>query len=261
MLRVALLGPPNAGKSCVFRALTGEGGDDAPAPFSTEEPLRAPMRGEPEILVCDLPGIARGSHAGEWLGLDWLEAVRDTDLLIFVSKCFQTGAGPLEQPGCTGDPLWDLEALERELLIADVHAIAARLEALGPHAPEREILEQVGEALAGGQPAREMGLGPDEMADLTGVPLLTSLPALHLLNVDERTLEDPLLTPAPELLLERLTFRGAEPLIACARLEADAALLPPDEATEFLAELGVDTPLAPRVTSRVQTLLGSRLSG
>jgi ribosome-binding ATPase len=258
MPTIALLGAPNSGKSCLFRALTGGAGGDAPYPFSTELPIAAPCT-RPDLLpatIVDTPGIARNSHAGEWLGLDWIEPLRGISALVVVTKAFQTGAGPIEQPGCTGDPLRDLEILERELLIADVHAVEARLEAVGPDALAREMLEQVGTALAGGQPAREMGLGPDEMTDLTGVLLLTRLPVAYACNVDEWAVSDPLRQAIPELLAERLAFRGVEPLLVCARLEADAALLGPDEGEDFLGELGVDRPLAERLAYAVAQALG-----
>lgn len=258
MPTIALLGAPNSGKSCLFTALTGVSGGDSPFPFSTEAPTAAPCARQDRLpaTIVDLPGIARNSHAGEWLGLDWIEPIRGISALVLVTKAFQTGVGPIEQPGCTGDPLRDLEIVERELLVADVHAVEAQLEVVGPDALRREMLEQVGTALAGGQPAREMGIGPDEMTDLTGVLLLTRLPVAYVCNVDEGALADPLRQAIPELFAERLAFRGAEPLLVCARLEADAALLGPDEGAEFLGELGVDRPLAERLAYAVAQALG-----
>ncbi len=262
MATIALLGAPNAGKSALFCALTGVSGGDAPAPFSTEEPVSAPLScpGLLPAVVIDLPGIARDSHAGQWLGLEWLDRVRDADVLVMVTKTFQTGAGPLEQPGCTGDPLWDLEMVERELQIADVHAIERRLQETAPDDPGREMLEQVGTALAGGQPAREMGLPPDEMNELTGTKLVTRLPVVYVHNIDERALEDPLLQAAPELLTERMVYRGVEALPVCARLEADAAMLGREEGAVFLAELGVDKPVAERLAYAVKQVLSGPAS-
>jgi len=246
----ALLGVPNSGKSTVFCALTGEPGHDSPAPFFTEYIARAPfLLGEDTAArAMDTPGIARDSHAGEWRGLGWIEEVREADALVLVLKSFQTGAGPLEQPGCAGDVLYDLEMLERELRVADLRALERTLGETAPGDPDRELAETIGSAIAGGQPASGMGLDLDELRDLLGVTLLTALPVIYLVNIDEMGEHDPTLESVTHLLAERLEYRGAAVVTACARLHADAALLGPGQAEEFLEELGVDRSLAMELT-------------
>ncbi len=245
----ALLGAPNSGKSTVFCALTGEPGHDSPAPFFTECTATAPfVLGDDDARAIDTPGIAHNSHAGEWMNLGWIEEVREADVLVPVLKSFQTGAGPLEQPGCTGDVLHDLEMLERELRIADLRLLDRLLRESGPDDPDRELTETIASAIAGGQAASTMGLGLRELTDLLGVTLLSALPVVYLLNIDEMGEHDPTLESVTHLLAERLEFRGAAMVTACARLHADAALLGPDEAEGFLEELGIDRSLAAELT-------------
>lgn len=243
MVKAALIGAPNSGKSTLFCALTGVAGRDSPAPFFSYELASAQLLPNPlmQAEVIDLPGIARDSHAGEWLGLDWIETARHADALVMVVKSFQTGAGPLEQPGCTGNPLYDLEMVERELLIADLVAIDRQLAEVGPEHPSGEMLRTVRGALAGGQFGRQMGLPPDELTGLLGLPLLTALPCVYVLNIDELPALDDGYEAADHMLVERLAFRDAETVWLCARLHADAALLGQEEGRSFLADLGVDT--------------------
>ncbi|MBD3175520.1 MAG: hypothetical protein GF320_10080, partial [Armatimonadia bacterium] len=185
MTLAALIGAPNAGKSLVFCALTGQQSGDSPAPFSTDQIYTA--RGMPamgEITVMDTASVAQNSHRGEWLGIAGLNAARQSGVLLMVVKCFQTGAGPLEFPGCTGDPIQDLQIVEREMVVADLIALEARRNEMGPEEPARDAIQSVHEALAGGQPIRDMGIAGHEMEDLLGVSLLTAKPMVYILNTD-----------------------------------------------------------------------------
>lgn len=241
MVLAALIGPPNVGKSVVYCALTGQQSSDSPAPFSTDRIYIAP--GLPplgETTVMDTPSVAKNSHRGEWLGLAGLDAARRASVLLMVIKCFQTGAGPLDYPGCTGDAVEDLQIVEREMLIADLTAIETRCNELEPDSPLREAAQAIHAAIAGGQPARDMGLPGREIEDLLGVPLLTAKPVVYILNADEATAYDPSLLGVDEILAQRLDFRGAPVVSFCARLHADAAVLGEGPGREMLAELGVD---------------------
>ncbi len=66
--QLALLGPPNAGKSALHARLTGSGAQVAPYPFTTQHPLPGMMPHEDvNFQLIDLPPIAP-EHPVPWLG-------------------------------------------------------------------------------------------------------------------------------------------------------------------------------------------------
>src|SRR5215471_11759058 len=65
--QVALVGPPNAGKSLLHSRLTASSARDAPYPFSTQFPEPGMMPFEDiHFQLVDLPAVAR-EHAVPWL--------------------------------------------------------------------------------------------------------------------------------------------------------------------------------------------------
>ena len=65
--QIALVGPPNAGKSLLHARLTASGARDAPYPFSTQFPEPGMMPFEDvHFQLVDLPAVAR-EHAVPWL--------------------------------------------------------------------------------------------------------------------------------------------------------------------------------------------------
>jgi len=66
--QVALVGPPNAGKSSLHAALTGSGAHVAPYPFTTQHPEPGMMTHEDiHFQLVDLPAVSR-EHPVPWLG-------------------------------------------------------------------------------------------------------------------------------------------------------------------------------------------------
>src|SRR5437762_7712231 len=65
--QIALIGPPNAGKSLLHARLTASGAHDAPYPFTTQFPLPGMMPYEDiHFQLVDLPAIA-SEHPVPWL--------------------------------------------------------------------------------------------------------------------------------------------------------------------------------------------------
>lgn len=96
--QVALIGPPNAGKSLLHARLTGSGAHDAPYPFTTQFPQPGMMPFEDiHLQLVDLPAVA-SEHPVAWFQAALQSA--DAALLVF----------DLAEPSC-------VEQLE------DVHAV------------------------------------------------------------------------------------------------------------------------------------------
>jgi len=101
---IGLVGPPNAGKSSLLRALTAAKPKVAAYPFTTLDPELGVMEVGPRaIVLADIPGLVEGASRGAGLGLRFLRHVERTRVLVYVID----GAAP--------DPWSDLAAIRAEV--------------------------------------------------------------------------------------------------------------------------------------------------
>src|SRR5919108_5933692 len=253
-MRVGIIGLPNAGKSTLFNALTRAGADAAEYPFTTVDPnvavvpvpdarldrvadvLGLERRIPEQIEFVDIAGLVRGAHQGEGLGNRFLGHIRDVDALLHVVRSFQHAQ--VAHPHGELDPASDLEAVETELLLADLESAERRLAEVERRAgggdrdarSELEFWRGVVEGLRAGKPA------PRE-ADL-----LTSKPTLVVANVGEGE-------GAPAAL----ESRHAVPV--CALDEVELSELDPEEAAALRAELGISSDALGQVVGAAYELL------
>jgi ribosome-interacting GTPase 1 len=96
--QIALVGPPNAGKSLLHARLTGSGARDAPYPFTTQFPEPGMMpHADIHFQLVDLPAVAP-EHAVPWLA----SALQMADAALLVLD--------LSDPACIGQ-LADVQRL------------------------------------------------------------------------------------------------------------------------------------------------------
>jgi ribosome-binding ATPase len=248
---------PNAGKSSLFSALTGVAAEAANYPFTTIEPNLAvvPVADDrlnalaetvgaskvvPDTITFhDIAGLVAGAHRGEGLGNRFLANIRETDAIVHVVRVHHDPN--VVHPEGRVDPLADIETIETELIYADLEQAERRLERVARAArgddrhaiAEEAWLRALIEALQAGRPARTVSPPVDAADAQTLLQPLTAKPVLYVANVDEGDDEVP-----PEI--ERYArSQDAAAVAVSARLEAELAELPPDEAAAMRSELGL----------------------
>jgi GTPase len=115
---VALVGPPNAGKSTLLSRLTAARPKIAEYPFTTLEPNLGVAGDEERFVVADVPGLIEGAHQGKGLGLTFLRHVSRCRVLVYVLDL-------------SDDPEGDLAMVRRELAEFDPELAARRSLAVG----------------------------------------------------------------------------------------------------------------------------------
>ena len=102
---VGLVGPPNAGKSSLLRAVTAARPKVADYPFTTLDPELgvAEVDGK-RIVLADIPGLIEGAAHGAGLGQRFLRHVERTKALVYVLD------------GGSANPWKDLEAVRAEVV-------------------------------------------------------------------------------------------------------------------------------------------------
>jgi GTP-binding protein YchF len=174
------------------------------------------------------------------LGNQFLGHIRECDAIAHVVRCFED-ENVVHVHGSV-DPVGDVETINTELLLADLATVERRLERVGRAAKSGDAglrreageLQRLARHLSDGNPARTYP--PSGLLSEVLRTLITAKPTLYVANVDEESLAE---GNRYSVEVEKLAAReGAGSVGLAAKLEAEVAELPQDEAREYLAMLG-----------------------
>lgn len=260
-LQIGIVGLPNVGKSTLFNALTrSKGAEAANYPFCTIEPnvgivevpderlstlveIVKPEKTIPAAIeFVDIAGLVKGASKGEGLGNKFLGAIREVDAICHVVRHFKDG--DITHVEGETDPKRDREIIEAELIIADLESIESRIDKARSTAKsgdkekvkELGILEKVKAVLDEGKMAIATEVTPEEHRFLKKSQLLTYKPVIYACNVAEGDLAG----ISVEQAKQELGLPSDATLITVsAKIEEDLKDLSPEDAKEFLDDLGV----------------------
>ncbi len=257
-MKVGIVGLPNAGKSSLFRALTGAAADVANYAFTTIEPNVAVVPVSDERLEAvataakasgvvpdtiefrDIAGLVAGAHRGEGLGNQFLANIRETDAIVHVVRVHEDPG--VVHPDGQVDPLRDVETVETELIYADLEQAERRLERVSKAAKggdrraaaEERWLQELIAALEQGRPARTVPPPADAPDAVKLLSPLSAKPVLYVANVEEGS------DSLPEALEPHARSEEAQAIAVSARLEAELAELDDAEAAAMRSDLGLE---------------------
>lgn len=259
-MEIGIVGLPSAGKSTLFNALTKAGAQVGNFPFTTIEKNIgiAPVPDErldrlneifkPEkvtpttVRFVDIAGLVKGASSGEGLGNKFLSHIREVDAIVHVVRAF-SDENVAHVDGET-NPLHDIETINTELMLADIQMIENRVEKADklrktdPKGAEEELkyLFNLKNFLDNGNPARNF----PNLKHLKHIELLTSKPIIYAANVDEHEYGKP--NAKLREIVDFASKEHAEVIEICAKIESELAELEPNDAQEFLKEVGIEEP-------------------
>jgi GTP-binding protein YchF len=262
-MKVALIGPPQSGKTELFAAVAAAQGSnvdlsrpDQPHLAVVKVPdsrldwlsdLYHPKKYTPaELEFLDLPGLDLSDEVGRSRARALWSAMRQSDMLVFVVRSFPSDAvAPYRN---RVDPLSDVGELLAEMIFADLDQVTNRLEKIQaslkkPTAKrdeqlrEQALMERLRDALENERPISSAVENEAEDKLLRSFAFLSQKPMLVVVNCGEDQLAEPL----------DEQYEGLERLKLSAKIEHEIAELEPDERAMFLEDLGIAEPARDRL--------------
>ncbi|NQS75367.1 MAG: redox-regulated ATPase YchF [Peptococcaceae bacterium] len=277
-LNCGLIGLPMVGKTTIFNLLTGADAETSNyLTGKTETNSRVAVVADPRvdflsdlykprktihatILFSDVPGLVQGSSLGEGVGNQFLNSIRNVDLLVHIVRAFTNDQVP-HVDGAV-NPLGDIETINTELLLADMEVVEKRIERIKSgkkikkeHVFELVVLEKCLEALENEKSIAQLELDEEEKMVLKNFGFLTEKPILLVINMDEQQYKTRSY-PGQEQVVAYAAQRNLPCLEICGRIEMEISQLPPEDRELFMADLDINESGIDRLARAAYDYLG-----
>ena len=224
------------------------------------------------VEFVDIAGLVKGASQGAGLGNKFLGHIRECDAIVHVVRCFDDDniihvVEDVNKPESV-DPIRDIDAIDLELILADLEVVSNRLgrqqkaAKTGNKAAAAEAawLADLAAWLESGKPARSFDF--DESDDAVKAArkelgLLSAKPVIYACNVGEDDLLGGLdENPYFPLVAARAKEENAQAIPICAKTEEDIAGSTQEEKIAFLQEMGIESTGLDKLIKASYELLG-----
>lgn len=278
MLTCGIIGLPMVGKTTIYNLVTNAGVQTSKflsgrAETNTTAAIvpdrridflsglyRPKKTAHAQVQFSDVPGLVRGASQGKGVGNQFLEGIRNADLLVHVVRAFED-TEVIHVDGSI-DPLRDIETIDLELLLSDMDLMEKRIKRLEggkkitkENAQELELMKKCLSSLENEIPLHKAGLTEEERAGLKNYNFLTEKPVILVINTDENQFKSGNY-PGKDRVDQLVSQRGLQKLELCGLMEMEISQLPPEDQELFMADLGIESMGVDRLTRAAYETLG-----
>jgi len=217
-----------------------------------------------KIDLTDVAGFSVSGNDRSGAAAKFLNDVRPCDAIVHVLRAFESDT--VVHDYNTIDPARDLEAVETEMLFADLEMIEKRIARIKSgkkvtkeHEVEIALLERCYKELEDGGSIKNMDLTQAERISIRGFSFLTEKPRLAVLNTGEDTdkSKQRQLDTAQNGTFKNLCEKLGVPFIElCVQMEMEINSLPIEDRQAFMDDMGITEPGVEVLARAVYELLG-----
>lgn len=264
---ISIIGKSGAGKSTLFQALSGmstpcSGSSTAIATIDVPDERLDYLSGvfhpkkttHARIELADTAAIDEGDLKNETTNQKSMQQLRASDAFLLVLRNFDNGLGV--------NPLADFRTVFTEFILSDMAQVELRLERIDKQhgkkdnpslQQEKALLDQCLAHLNNEQPLSTLSVADGDDKHLRGFQFFSRKPMMVAMNFAEKDL------PSSESAVSQIKREIPDhiPVVSvCAKLEAELALMSPEEQAVFMEEYGIKETIRGRIIRLAFDTLG-----